>query len=59
MTQYNGWTLAELLLERTSERTESFFVNRRVIRWPAEPLRYVLGHAIRGYMRTEDKWYDP
>lgn len=59
MTQYNGWTLAELLLEQSSNRTGSFFVNRRVIRWPAEPVRYALGYAIRGYMRTEDKWYDP
>jgi glycine/D-amino acid oxidase-like deaminating enzyme len=59
MAQYNGWTLAELLLGQTSERTSSFFVNRKVFRWPPEPLRFALGYAIRGYMRLEDKWYDP
>jgi glycine/D-amino acid oxidase-like deaminating enzyme len=58
MTQYNGWTLAELLLERSSERTETFFVNRWAIPWPPEPLRFGLGGAIRGYMRQEDRLYD-
>jgi glycine/D-amino acid oxidase-like deaminating enzyme len=56
MTQYNGWTLAELLLERTSERTEAFFVNRWTIPWPPEPLRFGLATAIRQVMRWEDAW---
>ncbi len=59
MTHYNGWTLAELLLDHTSERIEAFFVNRKMIPLPPEPLRFVAGYAIRGYMRLEDKWYDP
>ncbi len=59
LTQYNGWTLAELLMEQTSERTETFFVNRKMIPWPPEPLWFVTGYAIRGYMCLEDKWYDP
>jgi glycine/D-amino acid oxidase-like deaminating enzyme len=58
MTQYNGWTLAELLLERTSERTEAFFVNRWTIPWPPEPLRFGLGVAIRQAMRWEDAWHE-
>jgi hypothetical protein len=56
MTQYNGWTLAELLLERVSERTEAFFVNRWVIPWPPEPLRFALGMGIRQGMRLQDRW---
>ncbi|MBL7047591.1 MAG: hypothetical protein ISR95_08215 [Candidatus Marinimicrobia bacterium] len=59
LTRYMGWTLAELLLEQTLERMETFFVNRKTIPWPSEPLRFVAGYAIRGYMRLEDKWYDP
>jgi hypothetical protein len=58
MTQYNGLTLAELILERESERTECFFVNRRPISWPPEPVRFGLGAAIRQYMRLEDRWHD-
>jgi len=59
MSHYNGWTLAELLLGRETERTTVFFVNRKTIPWPPEPLRVVLSLAIRGYMRWEDKRYDP
>lgn len=58
MTQYNGRTLAELLLLRSSERTEAFFVNRRTIPWPPEPLRFGLGAAIRQWMRCEDRWHE-
>jgi glycine/D-amino acid oxidase-like deaminating enzyme len=58
MCQYNGWTLAELLLERASERTDAFFVNRWTIPWPPEPLRFGLGAAIRQTMRWEDAWHE-
>ena len=54
MTQYNGWTLAELLLERKSERTEQFFVNRWVIPWPPEPLRFAIGSVIHKVLFWED-----
>jgi len=56
MTQYNGWTLAELLLERASERTQAFFVHRRTLPWPPEPLRYGLGGTIRQAMKWQDQW---
>ncbi len=58
MTQYNGWTLAELLLERKSERTEAFFVNRRTIPWPPEPLRFALAAAVRQGMLWQDGWHE-
>ena len=58
MTQYNGWTLAEMLLERESERTDVFFAGRKPIPWPPEPLRFGLVSGIRGYMRLEDAWYE-
>jgi glycine/D-amino acid oxidase-like deaminating enzyme len=58
MTHLNGWTLADLVLERRSDLTEVWFVNRRMIPWPPEPLRLVASHAIRGYMRLEDALYE-
>jgi hypothetical protein len=30
------------------------FVNRRVIRWPAEPAATITKYAIRGYLQAED-----
>jgi hypothetical protein len=58
MTHLNGRTLADLLLERQSELTSVWFVNRRMIPWPPEPLRLIASHAIRGYMRIEDAFYE-
>lgn len=58
MTHLNGRTLADLVLERKTDLTEVWFVNRRVIPWPPEPLRLVVSYAIRGYMRIEDALYE-
>jgi glycine/D-amino acid oxidase-like deaminating enzyme len=58
MTHLNGRTLADLLLERPSDLTSVWFVNRRMIPWPPEPLRLIASHAIRGYMRIEDALYE-
>ncbi len=58
MAHLNGWTIADLLLERKSDLTDVWFVNRRMIPWPPEPLRLVASHAIRGYMRVEDALYE-
>jgi len=58
MTQLNGRTVADLILERKTDLTDVFFVNRRTIPWPPEPLRYLAGKAILGYMHWEDRQYD-
>ncbi len=58
LTNLNGKLLSELLLGRRSELTEMFFVNRRTIPWPPEPIRFGLSHIIRGYMRIEDRILD-
>ena len=55
LTHLNGQTLADLVLERTSELTETWFVNRGVFPWPPEPLRALVTHAILGYMKIEDR----
>ncbi len=58
MTHLNGCTLADLLLERKTDLTQVWFVNRRMIPWPPEPLRLVVSHALRGYLRLEDALYE-
>ncbi len=50
-----GRTMAELLLGVKTHRTEMFFIGRKIIPFPPEPFRFVLSHAIRGFMRLEDK----
>ncbi len=59
MTHLNGKTVADLILERKTALTDVFFVNRRTIPWPPEPVRTIAAHAIRGYMRWEDRRFDP
>jgi glycine/D-amino acid oxidase-like deaminating enzyme len=58
MTHLNGWTLADMILERQSDLTSVWFVNRRTLPWPPEPLRLILSQAIRGYLRIEDALYE-
>jgi len=58
MTHLNGRTVADLILERKTDLTDVFFVNRRTLPWPPEPLRYLAGKAILGYMHWEDRQYD-
>jgi glycine/D-amino acid oxidase-like deaminating enzyme len=58
MAQLNGRTIADLLLEKDTDLTHVWFVGRRTLPWPPEPLRFVASHAIRGYMRIEDAIYE-
>ena len=59
MTQLNGRTVADLILEKKTDLTDVFFVNRRTIPWPPQPLRGLAIKAIRGYMQWEDSRFDP
>lgn len=58
LTTMNGQIVRDLILEHRTALTDLFFVNRRVIPWPPEPIRFLLGHLIRGYMRLEDRILD-
>jgi glycine/D-amino acid oxidase-like deaminating enzyme len=58
MTHLNGRTLADLVLERKTDLTDTWFVDRRLIPWPPEPLRLVASQAIRGYLKVEDALYE-
>jgi len=59
MSYLNGEVLAELLLGGgRGLAAECPFVNRHVIPWPSDPLASVVEHAIRGYLRVEDAFYE-
>jgi glycine/D-amino acid oxidase-like deaminating enzyme len=56
MTHLNGQTIRDLLLGRSSELTETLFVNRRFVPWPPEPLRFAVTGTLRGVLGAEDRW---
>jgi glycine/D-amino acid oxidase-like deaminating enzyme len=58
LTHLNGQTIRDLVLERKTDLTDVFFVNRRTIPWPPEPFRNLGIKAIVGYMHIEDRIYD-
>jgi glycine/D-amino acid oxidase-like deaminating enzyme len=58
LTHLNGRTLADLVCERKTDLTSVWFVNRRSIPWPPEPLRFAVSHAVRGYLRLEDRLHE-
>lgn len=53
-TIMNGVILRDLALERQSEWTDLFFVNRHTLNWPGEPIFTPMARAIRGAMRWDD-----
>jgi len=57
-THLNGMTIADLICERKTDLTAVWFVNRKVIAWPPEPLRLIASQAIRSYLRVEDALYE-
>lgn len=57
LTTYNGKTIAEMITGQQTERTEMFFVGRKVFPWPPDLITYGLGHAVRGFMKLEDRLY--
>jgi len=56
LAHLNGWTLCDLLRGEKTERTEAFFVNRRVVGWPPGPLKTALALAVSRLMKAEDAW---
>lgn len=59
MSYVNGRELAALLLERpAADLPPCPFINRRLIPWPPEPIQSGAAHAIRGYLRAEDGFYE-
>ena len=58
LTHLNGKTLSDLVMERKTDLTDVFFVNRRTIPFPSGRLRNLSAKAIAGYMRWEDRRFD-
>jgi glycine/D-amino acid oxidase-like deaminating enzyme len=59
MSYVNGRELAGLLLERpATDLPPCPFLNRTMIPWPPEPLQSGATHALRGYLRAEDGFYE-
>lgn len=58
LSHLNGRTLADLVQERRTDLTDVWFVDRRVIPWPPEPLRFAVSKLIKGYFRAEDWWHE-
>lgn len=58
MTHLNAKVLCDMVLEHSSDLLDCPFVNRTVIPWPPEPLRFVAAKAMLGYLRIEDYLYE-
>ena len=58
LTHLNGATAADLILEKKTDLTECFFVNRRTIPWPPEPIRTAAAKAILAGMNFQDHFTD-
>jgi len=58
MTNLNGKTVSDMILEKKTDLTDVFFVNRNTIPWPPEPIRVVLSNAVLGAMRLQDRFTD-
>jgi len=54
----NGATLADLALERQTDLTDVFFVDRRALPAPPEPLRFAVAEALLTGMRLQDCWHE-
>lgn len=57
-THLNGQTIRDLVLERDTDLTDVFFVNRRVVPFPPGGLGHRVAEGIAGVLRWEDRRYD-
>lgn len=58
MTHMNGQILRDLVLERTTELTSQWFVNRFAMPMPPEPIRSAAIRTVMGAMALDDWWCD-
>ncbi len=57
-THLHGRTLADLVLERDTDLTQTFFVDRRILPSPSGVLRLPVLKGVIGFMRWEDRRND-
>jgi hypothetical protein len=47
-----------MICDRKTDLTDVWFINRRILPWPPEPLRFLVSQAVLGYMHLEDRVYE-
>jgi glycine/D-amino acid oxidase-like deaminating enzyme len=57
-THLNGRTIADLVLERDTDLTDTFFVDRRLVPFPPGGLGHATAQRIAAVMRWEDRRLD-
>ncbi|MCU0302292.1 MAG: FAD-binding oxidoreductase [Candidatus Nanopelagicales bacterium] len=57
-THLNGQVVADLLLERDTELTDTFFVDRRLAPFPPGGIGHATAQRIADYLRWEDRRFD-
>lgn len=55
LTHLNGRTIADLILEKETDLTDCWIVNRKAVPWPPGPVGGALFHVIRGGLKLWDK----
>ena len=55
LTHLNGRTIADLILEKETDLTDCWIVNRKAVPWPPGPVGGTLFHVIRGGLKLWDK----
>ena len=58
MTQMNGRIIRDLVLERKTELTDSWFVNQRTLPMPPEPILSMATKSVATAMAVDDWWCD-
>jgi glycine/D-amino acid oxidase-like deaminating enzyme len=58
MTHMNGRILRDLVLGKSTELTDLWFVNRRTLPLPPEPIRSLGAKAVTAAMALDDWWCD-
>ena len=58
MTHMNGRIIRDLILERKTELTDLWFVNRRSLPIPPEPFRAIGAKSVMAAMAFDDWWCD-
>lgn len=57
-THLNGQTIRDLVLERDTDLTDVFFVNRKLIPFPPGGLGHAVAGQIANFLRWEDRRLD-
>jgi len=57
-THLNGQTIRDLVLEKNTDLTDVFFVNRKVVPFPPGSLGHMVAERIAGVLRWEDRRLD-